>query len=126
MNVTIHWEDDAKTVVRYTYSGNWNWDDFYRILEWRDEDLLHAEKFSVIVDFRDVTRFPSDAVLHLKRAATMVNEKHEQIILITNSSSLATLFNMFIKLYSRVGQRLRLVTRVEEAYAMLKLPSESL
>lgn|GEM_PF-2805133 len=124
MKIDVRWENDARTVIRYTYSGNWDWDDFYNTLERSDKDVQQAEKFSVIVDFRDVTRFPSDAVLHLKRAATMVNEKHEQIILITNNSSLATLFNMFIKLYSRVGKRLRLVTSDEEAYALLKLPSE--
>lgn len=125
MNIKTGWEDDAKTIMRYSYSGDWDWDKFYKHLEWRDPHTPTDGSVIMLIDFRGVTRFPSDAILHLKRAAKMAEETHELIILICDSPALMTLFNLFIKMYSSVGKRFRLVTDDEGAYALLKIPSEN-
>ncbi len=122
MKADIRWENEAKTVIRYTYTGDWNWEDFYRILEWRDPDVPHGSEVCVLVDFRQTTRPPSDAILHLKRAAKMAEETEGLIILITNSSALITLYNVFIIVYRAVSRRFRIVSSDREAYAILGLP----
>ncbi len=126
MNVDIRWENDDRTLIRYTYSGDWDWDEFYGILERRlPEDRLDSSS-TVLVDFRTINRFPSDAILHLKRAAKLADDTQVQVIVIANSAALVTIYNLFIRVYSSIGKRFRLVRNDEEAYALLKIPSKSL
>ncbi len=124
MDAEIHWEDEAKSAIRYTWSWDWNWDDFYRILERRDLDLGTDRNAHVIVDFRQTGNPPSDAILHLKRAAKMADETDKLIILITRSTTIVTLYNAFIAMYSSIGKRLRIVNTEQEAYALLGLSEQ--
>lgn len=122
MNVEIRWENEERTVIRYTYSGDWNWEQFYTVLETRlHEDKLDS-RATVLVDFRGITRLPSDMILHLKRAAALAGETQVLVIVIANSAALVTLYNLFVRVYSQIGKRFRLVRNDEEAYALLKLP----
>jgi len=119
MKAEICWENAEKSVIRYTFSGIWNWDDFYHILEQRDFLPLEHD-VTVIVDFRAISLPPSDAILHLKRAAKMAEARSSLIILISNSATIATLFQAFVTMYKTVGKRLRIVNNDEEAYAVLR------
>lgn len=118
MKAEICWENADKRVIRYTFSGIWNWDDFYRILEQRNPMTL-AQDVDVIVDFRAISIAPSDAILHLKRAAKMAEDHNNFIVLISNSATIATLFHAFLVMYKTVGKRIRMVNSDAEAYRML-------
>lgn len=119
MNVDIRWENEEQTVIRYTYSGEWSWEEFYKILEKRTPEDRLDSRSTVLVDFRGINRFPSDAILHLKRAANLAGETRVQVIVIANSASLITLYNLFIRVYASIGKRFRLVRNDEEAYTLL-------
>lgn len=119
MKAEIRWENAEKSIIRYTFSGVWNWDDFYQILEQRDFFPL-ADNVDVIVDFRAISFAPSDAILHLKRAAKMAEGRNNTIVLISNSATIATLYQAFITMYKSLGKRLHIVNSDEEAYAVLE------
>lgn len=118
MKAEICWESDDKRVIRYTFSGKWNWDDFYQILERRNPMTL-VQDVDVIVDFRAISIAPSDAILHLKRAARMAEDHNNFIVLISNSATIATLFHAFLMMYKTMGKRMRMVNSDAEAYHVL-------
>ncbi|MEP7291127.1 MAG: hypothetical protein ABI835_05060 [Chloroflexota bacterium] len=120
MKVDIRWENEAKTVIRYSYSGEWSWDDFYAILNQRDPPPPDGQ-LSALVDLRQTTHLPGDAVLHLKSAAKMAEEIDGMVVIITSNTAMTTLFNIFVTIYKRVGKRFRVVNSEEEAYAILKI-----
>ena len=68
--------------------------------------------------------FPSDMILHLREAAKMAEVTDDLIIVIANSSTLTTLFHLFVRVYNRIGRRLRLVNTEEEAYTLLQMHCE--
>lgn len=121
MNVDIRWENEERTLIRYTYSGDWNWEQFYKVLETRLEEDKLDSRAAVLVDFRGINKFPSDAILHLKRAAALAGETQVLVIVIANSASLITLYNLFVRIYSQIGKRFRLARNDAEAYALLKM-----
>jgi hypothetical protein len=118
MKAEICWENADKRVIRYTFSGVWNWDDFYQILEERNPIAL-TQDIDVIVDFRAISLAPSDAILHLKRAAKMAEEHNNFIVLISNSATIATLFHAFLMMYKTMGKRIRMVNSDTEAQRVL-------
>lgn len=126
MNVDIRWDNAAKTIVRYTLSGEWNWNDFYTALAQRPPELKAGSSTTILIDFRAVPRFPSDMISHLRDAAKVAEPASGLIILISNHTTVTTLFNLFVRIYSTVGKRLRLVNNDEEAYAIINqtLPND--
>jgi anti-anti-sigma regulatory factor len=124
VNVDIRWENDAKTIIRHTYSGKWDWKDFYTALEHRSPDLQASTGVKTLIDLREVSHFPSDTILHLRDAAKQTKATDGLIVVISNNSALMTLFHVFIRVYSRIGKRLRLVTNEEAAYALLNPPGK--
>ena len=124
MNIEIGWEDAAHTLIRHTYSGDWNWEQFYTKLAQRPADLGINDGVLMIIDVRGITSFPSDMILHLREAAKMAEVTDDLIIVIANSSTLTTLFHLFVRVYNRIGRRLRLVNTEEEAYALLQMHCE--
>jgi hypothetical protein len=76
-----------------------------------------------LIDLRGVARFPSDAILHLKRAVQLANTISGTIIVIASSTTAATNYHLFITLYKPAGDRFRLVADDAEAYAALGLPT---
>lgn len=119
MQWEVGWDNDSRTVVRYTYSGNWSWEDYYLAVAWRDPEFPAERKTYAIVDVRAVTRFPADAMLHFKKAAQISDSLYHLTIIIAKSQALIFSFNLFVSLYSNIGKRFRLVTSEKSAYALI-------
>ena len=118
MNADVHWENDAHSVLRCTFSGEWDWKVFYTTIEDRiifDEDHDPC----LLIDLRGVPRMPIDMVLHLKRAVQLTSEIKGMVVLIATSISAATMYHVLMTVYKPLATKMRLVTSEEEAYALL-------
>ena len=67
MPVDFQWDNDEKTIIRYTASGVWNWNEFHkhlrRSLLWFDQ-VSHP--IEMIIDLRGGNKLPAGAVGHLR------------------------------------------------------------
>ena len=121
MKIAVNWDNAAKTMLRCTFSGDWEWDDFYSFIEKqtiKSTDADHGVCF--LIDLRPVTHIPSDAILHLKRAAELASEVNGLIVLIASSVEVLTMYRMFVTSYRSVGHKFRLAASDEEAHAACK------
>ena len=126
MDVDIHWESDAKSILRVSCSGAWNWEDMMAAIQrFQTADPTPVDRYCTIVDLRGISSLPSDAVLHLKGGAQLVSDVNGLIVVINSSSATAILFKMFVSMYRVVGGKLRSAANEKEAYALLGLTLES-
>jgi anti-anti-sigma regulatory factor len=124
MQVDIHWEDRDRNIIRVNCAGSWNWADMAEgIRKWRIAQPSPLENTCIVVDLRGITSMPSDAVLHLKDAATSSREVHGRIVVIISSSAIAVLFKMFTTMYWKVGGKFIAASSEAEAYKLLGIPS---
>jgi hypothetical protein len=127
MQIDIHWEDAARRIIRVNCSGAWLWSDMAKAIQnWRATQPPSSpfEQNCIIVDLRGITAMPTDAVLHLKDAATSSGNVNGKIVVIISSSAIAVLFKMFVTLYWKVGGKFQAASSVEEAYKLLGILSE--
>jgi len=118
MNADVHWENDAHSVLRCTFSGEWDWKVFYATIE--DRVIFEeAHDPCLLIDLRGVPRMPIDMVLHLKRAVQLTDEIKGMIVLIATSVGAATMYHMLMMVYKPLAGKMRLVTSEEEAYVLL-------
>ncbi|HVU14803.1 MAG TPA: hypothetical protein VHD90_26185 [Phototrophicaceae bacterium] len=122
MDSELRWENNAHTVIRLSFRGDWNWTDFYAAIE--QPDLANQDvTICLIVDLRAVNRIPSDAVLHLKRAAQLIEQVKGAVILIATSNAALTTYQLMITVYKPLAGKIQLVSTDQEAYALLQMPA---
>ena len=120
MDVKIQWENASRTVLRYTLTGSWNWEQFYTIFEQQIKIPAPCDhRLCILIDLRAVTYIPSDAILHLKRAAQMAQTLGGMIVVIATSVTTTTLYCLFVSMYKSAGAQFRLASTIEEAHALL-------
>ncbi len=120
MDAELHWEDEARTVMRCTFRGDWQWKDFYAIV---DQTTLFDENphACLIVDMRAVNRIPIDAALHLKRAAQLASKIEGKVIVIATSNAALTTYQLMTRVYRPLADKLCIVGSDQEAYRLLQL-----
>ncbi len=121
MDAQVRWENEAKSVVRCTFSDDWIWEDFYRLFE--AIPCPGEQRLCMLIDLRSVTHIPSDAVLHLKRAAQMSAGITGMIIVIATETAIQTIYELFVTMYKPISPKFRLVSSDDEAYELLQMPS---
>jgi hypothetical protein len=65
----FRWDDDEKTIMRYSADGDWNWKDYHMCVRMSLFTLhRHETPVDTIIDFRGSTRptFPSGAQAHVR------------------------------------------------------------
>jgi hypothetical protein len=68
MSIAVEWENDAKTILRFTYEGRWSWEDFYaKIGEGNEMIATVSHPVVSLVDMRKSSHIPPDAIEHIRR-----------------------------------------------------------
>ncbi len=120
MNVTIQWENAAKSVLRYTFEGVWDWHDFHAAFDQQREEFS-LSNLCIVIDLRKTLHFPSDAVLHLRRMAELANSISGIMIVIATSAPIVTIFQVFMVIYHSVSDKFHIASSDEEVYRILGL-----
>ena len=123
MNAASTWESRATALLRVTFSGAWDWKVFYQTFTTELEKCGTASqrRVCILIDLRDVTGIPSDAVLHLRVGARMAEVVEGKIIVIAKSITAVTAYRLFVGMYQTAARKFTLAASDEEAYQILGL-----
>lgn len=123
MNAVSAWESRASSLLRITFSGAWDWGVFYGTFtaELEKCETARMHRVCVLIDLRDVTGIPSDAVLHLRVGARMAEAIDGKIIVIAKSIAAVTAYRLFVGMYQTATKKFALAASNEEAYQILGL-----
>ena len=79
MNISIAWDNDEQTIIRYVFKKGWSWKELHGIFQQSYEMMDTVDHIvSDILDFSDASIFvPSGAISHGKRILN--NERHPKL-----------------------------------------------
>jgi len=120
MGITVQWDNDEQTVIRYDFTNNWNWVEFQeRVKEVFAMTASVDHTVDTISNFLPGANIPKDAFFQFRRA--MVNApKNRGITVIVGASLLIqTLVKVFSRIYTSLGERLILADSLEQARTAL-------
>ncbi|MCS6836762.1 MAG: hypothetical protein NZ750_12190 [Anaerolineae bacterium] len=93
MPVQAVWDDKEKTIVRFIYVGQWNWDEFYFVVQ--SANAMMDTVSHPCVSIVDMTRsgdIPNGAVVHIRNVIRMPQSRNNSgVTLFVNSKMLARL-----------------------------------
>jgi hypothetical protein len=121
MPVTVAWDDEEQTIIHFAFIAPWTWDEFRMAVEkgWI-EGRHHAHRVHAIVDFTRIGPMPSGYLTHFSRAAmTRVSPNVGVIVVVGVTGMFTTTFQLIMRLFPRLQERVIQVDSVEEAHAFL-------
>lgn len=127
MTIEVAWADDARTIIVLNYQPGWTWADFREALQRVGElnaGITHP--FYIINDVRSAPKMPDGQAISHFRAAGQNNAPNLRYIYIVGTNMLATsLLSSMQKLVPLIAQTWRVVSTMEETYAMIDADKQS-
>ena len=125
MNISVVWDNDEKTILRYIYGKNWNWADFHSAAKEAYEMLDTVEhKVNIIMDFLNAQLVPQGAITNVQRAFSTKRHPNINTTVIVGASA-----NNFLQAIAGIGRtlsrsgandwQLSFVATLPEAYTLL-------
>jgi hypothetical protein len=121
MGITVQWDNDEKTVIRYDFRGYWDWAEFR---EKAEEAFAMTRSVSYKVDtisnFTHGTSIPRDAMFQFQRIMTNAPTNRGVNCIIGISQFIRILVTVFSQIYTKLGERLIIADSLEHARLILK------
>jgi hypothetical protein len=120
MPITVQWDSDEKSVVRYTFESKWTWDEYHAAIA-QAFDMVKDLPYVVnmILDFSQSTVLPSNALSHFSSSMKTPPREFDVAVVISKSGFIETLVAVFRRLSSKTGEKLVVRKSLEEARAYL-------
>ena len=128
MNISIEWDNEEHTILRYDVHGPWTWDEFYTARQMASDlmDESPNDLVDAIIDFRSGNFMPRNALSHFQQVARTSNSKAGIAVMVGTTGFIKTLYYLMSRLYSSMEDKMRIAETLEEARALLaKRQSES-
>ena len=120
MPVKATWEDEEKTIIRHTYSGEWDWDEFNASVS-KIETMLDGIDYKVdFIAYLEDLALPKDALANypkIAQAAPFTHLNADLLVVVTGAGRFAeAMAGVFGKVFKQSGGKFRIVPTLEEAY----------
>jgi hypothetical protein len=121
MSVTVQWDNDQKTIIRYDFVGYWDWADFREKAQEAFSMTRSVEhQVDTISNFLPTTHIPKDAFIHFRRVMTDAPKNRGVNVIVGASQFIRALVTIFSRIYQQLGNRLVLADSLEQARNLLQ------
>ena len=120
MGITIAWDNQDKTVLKGTVAPPFTWDELFD--QWDTAvEMIRSRPHPVhLIVISQSNRFPpGNALAQLNRISTNVPQNMGLAIMVTTNRFIAMINSTLFKLSPRLSRRGRVVSSLDEAYALI-------
>jgi len=120
MGITVLWDNDEQTIIRYDFEGRWVWSEFYTATE-NAFALTRSVTHTVdsISNFKPGAALPSDALFQFRRAMATAPKNRGVTVIVGGSTLIKTMVIVFGKVNRQLSERLFLADTLEQARALI-------
>lgn len=123
MTIDIRWENTQHTIIRWTFTGTWTWDDF-EAAQREFHAMLHSVEHmvDVIADLRHSQLLPQDTFANFKRLERSVMSNRDRVILVTTNLFIKSMAKTYNQVFKYRKTEFLLADTIEDAQQILVLP----
>jgi hypothetical protein len=120
MKVSVSWDNDDKTAIRYDFEQGWTWSDFSAATV---DGFALTRSVQHTVDsisyFKPGVELPPNALFQFRKAMANAPKNRGVTVIVGGSLFIKTLVGAFSRIYPQLGQRLLLADSLEQARTLL-------
>ena len=120
MAVTVEWDNDEKTILRYIFTGRLRWGDYYPALQ-QGREMMDSvsHKVCILNDMRNLDYFPPNMVSNARSVISSRPANTGLAIFLTRNSFFKVLYKIIAQVVPEVPTGYLLVDDADEAYRRL-------
>jgi hypothetical protein len=120
MSITVQWDNEEKTIIRYDFTGNWDWVEFRERAKEASALTRSVEhRVDSISNFLPGTHIPKDAFIHFRRVMSDAPKNRGVNVIVGASQFIRVLVTVFSRIYKTLGERLIIADSLEDARVIL-------
>lgn len=123
MPVSAEWNDNTQTIMRWTFTGKWTWDEYYLCRKSINDDICGVgHVVDLIVDMREGSMLPANAMTHARSAVDSAPDNIGVTVVVGTNAMLRIFYNMFSKLYNTIAAKdtnIRVVATLDDAFDLI-------
>jgi len=126
MGVSICWDDEEQTIVRYDFEGRWTWEEFYPAYEQAiamEKSVPH--RIDVILDMLNSYNIPLNAITHVRSISKKQPENLGLSVFVTTSAVVLSLYRVGMQFDAGLSRYFAAASTLEEAYQLISAARES-
>lgn len=120
MTVTVHWDNELHTMLRFDVAGQWSWLELRRQLRIgfaMTRTVDHS--IYVIISLMGQTRFPPDPIANITSITPFLPPNWRGLVIV-NAHEESDMLSALTERYEREGVRLMLATSLDEARTLIQ------
>jgi hypothetical protein len=126
MPITVTWDNDDQTAIRYDFDGRWTWSEFHRAA---NEAFALTRSVTQTVDsisyFKPGVTLPPDALFQFRHAMADAPSNRGTTVIVGGSAFIVMMVSIFSKLNKALGERLLVANSLDQARALLAARRQS-
>lgn len=121
MGITIAWDNEDRTILRFVFDKRWTWDDVANAKRESDAALDSVPHLAVaiIYDAPPDVRLPPDMLTNARRVLSSNHPKAVLLVFVLTNTMARIMINTLARISGSVGARIRVVDSVDEARQLI-------
>jgi hypothetical protein len=129
MGIHVEWANRERTLLIYSFSGNWDWNDYHAASEQaRSMTAASAQQVDVILDFRQTNALPQGVMRQFSSSfRSMAQQVHhvDRMVIVGATGLLVIISNVLRNSYPQVTAKVLEAPTLEKAYTLLGLNAQN-
>ena len=120
MTVRVDWDDHEHSILLYTFSSIWTWDELYDAVN-KGLELAATvpHKIDSIIDFQNSRGVPPKAFSQVSRITSLPYDQSGLVIIAGGGTIFLSLFNLFSIIAGSLASKYCWVSDLDKAYKVL-------
>lgn len=120
MPIEIQWDDDAKTIIRENYLGQWTWDNFFAMSTQAAEMMQTVDhRVDILANMKDGIMPMSGASMSNSRQVLLALPSNWGVIVVVTNSFVSVLASVFKQFDVQLGTKMHTTDSLEKAYQII-------
>lgn len=118
MPIHVNWDNDEKTIVRYTFVGKWDWNDFWEAAKASTElsNTVPHQTVDVIGDLSQTHMMPARGLKHLQNVTKLRPANRGVVYFYGANRFVRQLTDALIRMSPNLANDYHMVDTEEDAY----------
>jgi hypothetical protein len=120
MSVTVSWDNQQHTALRFDYEGEWTWEEWYAAMDEAETVInLHGDIVHFIHNVGNSMYLPKNAMTNFKQNAIHFHAMVGMTFIVSDNHFIKVMFNTFKRFAREWAARYHFVATVDEARQMI-------
>ncbi len=120
MPIEIQWDDEAKTIIRENYLGQWTWDNFFTMSNQAAEMMQTVDhRVDILANMKDGIMPMSGASMSNSRKVLLALPSNWGVIVVVTNSFVSVLASIFKQFDVQLGTKMHTTDSLEKAYQII-------